>query len=238
MRLPTIRGLIDRRLLLNFRVDPDVMRRLLPAPFRPQIVGGYAMAGICLIRLRYIRPRFVPAGLGIASENAAHRIAVEWDTPNGPATGVFIPRRDTSSRLNTLAGGRLFPGVHHHARFVVHEGDSRYRVEVHSDDYDVQLAVEGAESHAWPHGSVFQSLEEASQFFACGSLGYSATNRRGVFDGLELCTPRLARRAFGDRAHRIELFRRSGPLSAWLDHVRQCPADARCGPRMAQPSGD
>ena len=39
------------------------------------------MAGICLIRLQQIRPWFVPGccGIGISSENAAHRMAVEWD---------------------------------------------------------------------------------------------------------------------------------------------------------------
>ena len=76
MRIPTIRGVIDRRVLVNFRVDPDVLARVCPAPFRPQIVNGFGVAGICLIRLKSIRPKLFPACLGISSENAAHRIAV------------------------------------------------------------------------------------------------------------------------------------------------------------------
>src|SRR3954454_20999339 len=107
MQIPVIRGLIDRRILVNFRVDPDVLTKILPAPFRPKLVNGAGMAGVCLIRLKQIRPRFVPPFLGISSENAAHRIAVEWDDDGECRAGVFIPRRDTSSRLNTLAGGRL-----------------------------------------------------------------------------------------------------------------------------------
>src|ERR1700683_3947440 len=110
MQIPIIRGLIDRRILVNFRADSDVLARLLPAPFRPKLVNGMGMAGVCLIRLKSIRPRFLPAFLGISSENAAHRIAVEWDEDGETTEGVFIPRRDTSSRLNTLLGGRLFPG--------------------------------------------------------------------------------------------------------------------------------
>lgn len=40
MRLPLIEGEIERRLLVNYRVDPEAMARQLPAPFRPQLVGG------------------------------------------------------------------------------------------------------------------------------------------------------------------------------------------------------
>src|SRR5258708_37019501 len=117
MQIPIIRGLIDRRILVNFRVDPDALARLLPAPFRPKMAKGAGMAGVCLIRLKKVRPRFLPAFVGISSENAAHRIAVEWDENGFTREGVFIPRRDTSSWLNTWLGGRLFPGVHHHAGF-------------------------------------------------------------------------------------------------------------------------
>jgi hypothetical protein len=186
MQIPVIRGLIDRRILVNFRADPTVLARLLPPLFRAKLVNGVGMAGVCLIRLKDIRPKFLPPLLGISSENAAHRIAVEWDRDGNTREGVFIPRRDTSSRLNTLAGGRLFPGVHHHAAFRVQEHDDRYRVELNSDDRHTRLLVEGHVGHELPPTSVFGSLKEASDFFEGGSLGYSATAKPGQFDGLEL----------------------------------------------------
>src|SRR5690349_6638726 len=111
MGLPVIQGVIDRRILVNYRVDPQVLAKILPPPFRPQVIHDSAMAGICLIRLRNVRPRGFPAWLGIGSENAAHRVAVEWDEGSQLRTGVYVLRRDTSSRLNILAGGRAFPGV-------------------------------------------------------------------------------------------------------------------------------
>src|SRR5262245_6072607 len=98
MRIPTIKGLIDRRILVNYRADPDVLKALLPLPFRPKLVNGFGMAGVCLIRLKHIRPSYLPSIFGISSENAAHRIAVEWDQDDELCEGVFIPRRDTSSR--------------------------------------------------------------------------------------------------------------------------------------------
>ena len=98
MKLPTIRGLIDRRILANYRIAPDALARILPSPFRPKLINGFGIAGICLIRLKEIRPRGVPKLLGISSENAAHRIAVEWDDEGAGQVrqGVFIPRRDSS----------------------------------------------------------------------------------------------------------------------------------------------
>ena len=69
--LRTVTGVIDRRLLVNYRVEPVVIAELLPEPFRPQIVAGHAVAGICLIRLSQIRPVHTPAWIGWKSENAA-----------------------------------------------------------------------------------------------------------------------------------------------------------------------
>jgi hypothetical protein len=188
MRFPVMRGTIERRILANYQVDPDVLAAWLPPPFRPQLVGGRGIAGICLIRLGGIRPRWWPAALGIGSENAAHRIAVEWDDAGGTRRGVFIPRRDTSSRLNALVGGRLFPGLHNHARFRVREANDRYSVRLDSDDGRTHVLVEGHRTDRLPADSVFGSLDEASDFFAAGSLGYSATAAAGQYDGLELHT--------------------------------------------------
>lgn len=121
MRLPTIEGIIRRRILVNYNVDPKVIQNFLPVPFRPKLHQGRAVAGICLIRLEYIRPKMFPQIVGISSENAAHRIAVLWDEDGDVREGVFIPRRDTNSQLNHLVGGRFFPGEHHKAEFEVEE---------------------------------------------------------------------------------------------------------------------
>ena len=188
MQIPVIRGLIDRRILVNYRVRPDVLARLLPAPFRPKLVNGSGMAGVCLIRLKHVRPKFLPAFLGLSSENAAHRIAVEWDKDGETKEGVFVPRRDTSSRINTLLGGRLFPGMQSHAAFQVQEHGDHFRVELTSDDWQTHLLVEVQAAEELPRTSGFGSLAEASGFFERGSLGYSVTAKPGQFDGLELCS--------------------------------------------------
>ncbi len=186
MRLPAISGIIGRRILANYRVDPTRMAAALPTPFRPQIVNGYAIGGICLIRLKNVRPKLLPFPWGIGSENAAHRIAVEWDSNGKTKRGVYIPRRDTNSMLISLAGGRIFPGLHHHARFTVIDGSDDYSITMNSDDGKATLHVSAHVAEAIPNSSVFESLDAASDFFAQGSLGYSDSNAKGKFDGLEL----------------------------------------------------
>jgi hypothetical protein len=188
MRLPVIEGVIRRRILVNFRVDPQVMQAQLPARFRPKLHEGHAIAGICLIRLEAIRPKLVPRFLGLSSENAAHRIAVRWQVEDVEKEGVFIPRRDTGSAMNQLAGGRLFPGEHHRARFAVRESDGSIEFQMQSNDQEVSVRVRGALGGSFPNSSCFSSLEEASAFFEPGSLGYSVTSEAGRLDGVELRT--------------------------------------------------
>jgi uncharacterized protein YqjF (DUF2071 family) len=187
---PTMHGLIDRRILVNFRVLPGVIREMLPPYFRPKLIKGWAMAGVCLIRLADIRPRGFPAPCGLTSENAAHRIAVEWDEGGVTREGVFIPRRDTSSALQALAGGRVFPGIHHVADFDVREDSDEFRLEMRSRDGSAFVEVQARCASQTPATSVFASLTEASDFFARGSAGYSATRNPNCCDGLELFTSR------------------------------------------------
>lgn len=186
MKFPAIEGLIERRLLVNYRIAPAALVGILPAPFRSKIVGEYAIAGICLIRLSGVRPRGLSLGFGFRSENAAHRIAVEWDADGRTHEGVYIPRRDSDSRLNTLVGGRVFPGLHQRADFSVSESNDCFDVSLRSADERTHVAVRGRVARALPPGSVFANLEEASAFFQRGSAGYSPARHAGRYDGLEL----------------------------------------------------
>lgn len=187
MRIPTIVGTIDRRILINYQADKEVIERFLPATFRPKLVKGKAVVGICLIRLKNIRPKGIPFNIGISSENGAHRIAVEWTENGHVKEGVYVPRRDTSSRLNSLAGGRVFPGVHHHADFNVKEGKGQYEIAFTSYD-NTFLSIAAQETSDWNEASVFDDVDCASDFFKNGSVGYSPDKIGESFDGLELKT--------------------------------------------------
>ncbi len=185
MRIPTIQGIIDRRILVNFTVEADIIRKIIPEPFRPKIYKGKVVVGICLIRLKYIRPKGLPSFLGISSENGAHRIAVEWTTDNELKEGVFVPRRDTSSYLNNFAGGFIFPGKHYLAKFDVKEGNGYYHVAFKSSD-GTSISIDANKTEILNPDSIFENLDEASAFFENGSIGYSPNGDK--FEGLELKT--------------------------------------------------
>ena len=187
MKIPTIQGIIKRRILINYRAEPHVIQNILPSPFRPKLHNGKAIAGICLIRLEHIRPKFTPEFVGISSENAAHRIAVLWEDINGKTQeGVYIPRRDTDSFISSAVGGKLFSGEHHKAKFEIKESANELDFEMKSDDQKVSVNFTGQTSDTLPKNSIFSSLDEASVFFETGSLGYSPSKNTKQLDGILL----------------------------------------------------
>jgi hypothetical protein len=186
MFLDTIHGIIDRRVLLNYRIDPAVLERVLPAPFRPKLYGGHGVGGVCMIRFKQLRPRFAPAWLGLASENAAHRIAVQWTQDGEVREGVFIPRRDTNSWFNEAVGGRVFPGIFQRSRFEIRESASGVSIRIVRADGGTEIAFAGHLTGQFPSASIFPSLEAAAGFFSLGATGYSATGTEGHYHGMEL----------------------------------------------------
>ena len=101
-----IDSIIERRLLVSYRIDPELVDALLPPPFRPQLVNGHAVGGVCFIRMRALRPAPLPRAAGVTTENVAHWFAIEWHDKQGSHSGVFIPRRDTS----TICAAPVLPG--------------------------------------------------------------------------------------------------------------------------------
>jgi len=188
MKIPTLTGIIKRRILVNFTADPTTVQQILPNGFRRKLHRGKAVAGICLIRLEHIRPKHTPAILGLNSENAAHRIAVEWDENGETREGVFIPRRDTDSTLNSLAGGTLFPGEHNLADFTVTETAEDIDLSMRSRDHEVSVDLNGRFADEMPTGSIFETLDDSSEFFRGGALGYSVTRGGKYLDGITLET--------------------------------------------------
>jgi hypothetical protein len=186
MLVDMVHGTIARRVLLNYRIDPAVLNRALPAPFRANLYRGVGVGGVCMIRFEALRPRFVPRWLGIRSENAAHRIAVSWNEDARRREGVFIPRRDTSSWFNKSLGGRAFPGLFDRSQFDVEEGDRRLTIRIVREHGIEEVAFSGHVAATLPATSVFPSVQEAARFFALGATGYSATRDPRRFHGMEL----------------------------------------------------
>ena len=189
MLIQAIDCTIERRLLINYRIDPEVAERHIPAPFRPLVVSDWAVGGVCLIRLGNLRPAHLPGAVGLTTENAAHRFAVEWDDDEGTHVGVFIPRRDTNSLLTALAGNRLFPGLHHRSQFQVCDEGPEIHIAVSSHDGTLDLSATAHQSAALG-GELFSCLDDAIDFFREGSHGYSPHGDLDQLTGVSLDCPR------------------------------------------------
>ena len=204
---------MERRLLINYRIEPGVLQAVLPAPFRPALADGYGVGSICLLRLTGVRlAGWLPVAPRLRLENAAHRIAVLVDTADGPVPSVYVPDRYTSSRLATLTRGLLFPRLRM-ARFHVEEQDGNFRIAAESQDGTLRTVVTARIAAEWPTDSVFASVDAASEFLRLAPAGYSATPIPGVFDGVALETAYRDKRPL--RVHTV--------ASSYFDNPRLFP---------------
>lgn len=188
MELPVLDGIIERRILINYRAKPEVIKALLPSPLDPLIVNGYASAGICLLRLKNIGVKHSPSFMRITSENAAHRFLVKFHDGHKEVRGVYIPRRDTDSMLNVALAGRIFSWLHYFASFEVREANGSYSVKMRSKVDSSSLQVEAHLTDAFPKDSMFESIEHASGCFKSCRVGVSPSAKPGRFKKIELKT--------------------------------------------------
>jgi len=188
MDLPVLNGVIDRRILINYRVNPEVVKSLLPVHLEPLVINGYASAGICLLRLKGVGVKSLPGIFRIASENAAHRFLIKYQKGNKTEQGVYIPRRDTDSMLNVALAGRLFSWPHYSARFSVEERDGNYAVKMQSKDLQTSLQVAAQVTDRFPSDSMFDSLAHASACFCECCVGISPSTKKDQFKTIRLKT--------------------------------------------------
>ena len=231
MRAPALRGRIDRRISVFYRLDPMAARSLLPAPLRPRLVRGWALGGVCILRLARMRPRMLPIPLGLASELAWHRIAVEWEEEGRPMHGHYLLRSETDSRLAPFPGARLVPSPDDCTRIEVRSSDAALTARVESGDGTTDLDL-AASLGSWRSDALFKSANAARASIASGHVVWDG-DEQGELEGVEL-------RSTGGTAQGLEvvrLVRRPSALPPGSGDPRLRHRRARCGPRVARASG-
>lgn len=189
MKLSAIRGRIARRVLLNVRIKPEVLESILPPIFKPRLIDGWAIGGICFIALEDLRVPFVPTFLGMKSNNSAHRFAVYSVADDGTENDlVYVPRRDTDSFLNLVASKHCFPAELYRARFEVDDSGNSISLSVSSEDHHGDFQLRAVVADSVMPGSVFKTATELSDFFQRGQIGYSPRSTTGKLDGVRLET--------------------------------------------------
>ncbi len=182
-----IEGIIDRRILVNYRIDPHYLKKILPSPFKPRLINGYGLGGICLIRFEKMRPTWLPSIVGTSSENGTHRFCVEWKKNGKLYNGVYVKKRFTNSRLHEFGGEKIFPGRLVFSDFKASEEKGHYSISFKSKNGEYAY-VEAYETHQFPINSLFKTIEEASEDFRKDQIGYSPHKQKNQFKGVKLNT--------------------------------------------------
>lgn len=182
---PAVRGVVERRLLVNYRVEVENLDAVLSEPFRGREVGGSGMGigSVCLTRVENARPRFAPGFLGIPVETATHRVYARVEGSDDHC--VYVPRRDVSSGFHAFVMGSLLPTEFDRCEFRTEERDRKSLIKVDCGDEVVGILFQETERDEVNEDSVFYSLESASVFLCEGGVEYGLSG--DVYSGVETC---------------------------------------------------
>jgi hypothetical protein len=181
--VPVLEGVVERRLVVHFRVDVDAARGLLPAGLAPIERAGRAVAGVTLVRLGRVRPRGLKPLGGLGVETMVHWLAARGEDGR---KGLFRLRHDTESRLLAAFGG---PAAAHRARFEVVEDEKRLKVAVRTGGGAADFLAEVDWAAPFQATASFASLAEAQRFFADLDGGFAAGRGQGWLGVLRLEPP-------------------------------------------------
>lgn len=158
--ISSLRGRVQCRYLMVYRVDPAVAAPLLPEGSSPHVFRGSTLIVLCYTHLVGASSRLLPRWLRGQSDHLAWRIPVVRDG----VRGVWIPRRDTSSWVSVRFSGALSQGTYHLARFELEDGEGRLRLRVSAGGEEVLYLA--AEHAGELRGSLFSTTRQAHEYLA------------------------------------------------------------------------
>jgi uncharacterized protein YqjF (DUF2071 family) len=93
---------------INYAVDPDALRALLPRPLEPELWKGTAWVQLLVSRLREMRPQGAPSLFGINFHQASYRAAVKYQSlAGGWRRGGYFVRSETDHTVMRAIGNTL-----------------------------------------------------------------------------------------------------------------------------------
>jgi len=89
---PNVRGVVDRRILVNYRVPAGSLAEALPEPFRPkEAEDGCGPGSVCIMRMKNERPRLLPSALGATVESVYDAVELRpYDRSMKPAKTINV----------------------------------------------------------------------------------------------------------------------------------------------------
>ena len=95
-------------LSINYRVQPDALAALLPAPLEPEIHKGRGWVQVLVSSLRDLRPPGLPALFGTCFYQVSYRAAVRYRDAGGTSRrGGYFVRSETNHPVMRAVGNAL-----------------------------------------------------------------------------------------------------------------------------------
>ena len=180
-RLAQATGILEETVLLNFRTDAEVLRKLLPAPFEPRLVDGYGLVGILLFRMRDLACETQRGLPSPPSEHVLYRVAVSWEQGMRRFHGMYVLRHEVNTRLPLPQRRRgLFPMAGSPIRWHRLPWKESFEWTLRSRR-GLRLQVGASLGRRWPAGSVFESMDEASHFFSQERAAVAPRFQKAIF---------------------------------------------------------
>ena len=177
---------VRARYIVNFRVDPAVVRSLLPVRWlEPQVINGFAVLSFCPYLLEAVRLAVLPRALGIRSICSAYRLAVIDHSATEPRAAVWVPARETDARtVANIGPGALRAGFERVAAAITPDRSGT------SIDFS-RLSGERyfrarLEPTLRPDGVLFGDTEAFRRFFAAATTSWAPSSVPGRMLQLDL----------------------------------------------------
>jgi hypothetical protein len=163
--------------LVNFAVEPDWMRSLLPEYVEPELHDGKAYLSIVIADMEKMRPALLPRCFGVSYTQVVYRVVVRC----AGGRGVYFLRSDADSRPMCLAGNWLtfFRFTYSPVRWRSEPGRLHFDLSAPGGDHaDIRASfVVGRALGEMPNTSHFRSLADAQPFLVELYAAYSPAER-------------------------------------------------------------
>ena len=122
----TMTGRLEDCALLNFRTPAATVRHLVPDELELVTRGDHAFWNVVTCRVRAMRPRHLPAAVGVTYHHVAYRLRVQAMTDRADLTrGLYFIRSDADAALLGAVGNRT-------TDFRFHRADIELQADAHA----------------------------------------------------------------------------------------------------------
>ena len=164
--------------LVNFAVDPTILKALLPYPIVPQLHAGCAFVSIVIADMQKMRPAFLPPFFGITYNQVVYRAVVSC----GGERGVHFLRSDADNALMCLLGNAMTFFHFNYSRVTQKKTGQRLEFDLlaargHHADIHATFDLRQP-SRVLPASSRFDSLAAAQEFLVELYAAFASDSRQ------------------------------------------------------------